>query len=287
MKFAYFIPVFAIFLYTISCSPKSKEDPQPDKDPNPVENPKPIEDPKPIENPQPVINQNINHVTKGNYYFQEITNDSSGNPISVREFMSGPEVTLKIIYEKNVVKKIIFAPKGVSFTVEYTINYINPNEVTIGTQSLVYSSKWVTNASLKFNANGLVESITTIINGSSRTFNYRYDKNDNLIYAENLNESFPIFYEDFDDKPNPFYAKAKLWTIIELIQRQNTGTVVDFAICKNNPRKSIFHNNNFTEKLIYTYDQNSYPVKIIQQIYSPLYEEGVYKEDVIQLRYEK
>ncbi|UTA69062.1 hypothetical protein [Emticicia sp. 21SJ11W-3] len=287
MKLQYFIPAIVIVLNTISCTPKNTKDPQPVEDTKPIENPKPVEDTKPVENPQPVISQNINYVSKGNYYFQEITYDASGNPTIVREFLPTHEATLKISYEKNLAKTMIFEPKNGSYNVEYTINYINANELTIGTKSYVGPSKWLTNASLKFNANGLVESITTIINGYSRTFNYRYDKNDNLIYAENLNESFPVIYEEYDDKPNPFYAKAKLWTIIELIERQNSGTVVDFAICKNNPRKSITQNNNFTEKLIYTYDKNSYPVKIIQQIYSPSYGDGVYKEDVIQLTYAK
>lgn len=271
MKFTYFIPAFAIVLNSISCSPKSKKD------------------------PQPTENQNITSIKKGNRIFHEITNDALGNPTIITEelpdYGSGYQTILKIGYEKNLAKTISLETKGYSGMVEYTINYINANEVTIEHKSSLPSPKWLSKATLKFNGHGLVETIMTEMDVFTRTYNYRYNENDNLIYAESLNSSLPIIYENYDDKPNPFYAKAKLWAIISTIEYLNFGTALEFPICKNNPLKSHYQDNSFAEKLIYSYDKNSYPVKI-SEYYSPKgisAKDSDYEldDDVLKLTYEK
>jgi YD repeat-containing protein len=249
MKFSYLISAFAIVLSIISCSPKSKK-----------------------EEPKPIANQNITSLNRGGFHRHEMTYDSLGNLITDRQGEDNHEALLKISYEKNLAKTISFELNNYNQTRLYTLNYVNANEITIESDDRFGASQWLSSANLKFNASGLVESITTKINFYTYTFNYRYDAKDNLTYAETV-ESFtkPVIYEDYDDKPNPYYAKAKLWTIINLIKSQNFRLnrvyPFDFVISKNNPRKSFSQAHKFYEKLSYTYDENSYPVKVTRHTY--------------------
>src|SRR6218665_729608 len=155
MKFAYLISAFAIVLSIISCSPKSK-----------------------TEEPKPIANQNITSLIRGGFHRHEMTYDSLGNLVTDRQGEDNNEALLKISYEKNLAKTISFELNNYNQTRLYTINYVNANEITIESDDRFGSSQWLSSANLKFNANGLVESISTKINFYSYTFHYRYDAND-------------------------------------------------------------------------------------------------------------
>jgi hypothetical protein len=247
MKFVYFIPAVAIALIITSCSPKKKQE------------------------PQPTEVQNIVSIKKPDESLLEITNDASGNPAIVKIY----DTTLKINYEGNQVKTIDFKVDYRPEVVQYAINYINANEVTIEhTTPELPSKKWIKKAKMKFTASGLRETYTYESDAimAPFTFNYRYDTSDNLIYSELIVEgkkAVPAtIYENYDKMNNPFFARAKLWSIIDMMAGLTVGNFLSFPISRNNPQKISSENYYGSDKLTYTYDKNAYPTEITQYSYS-------------------
>lgn len=250
MKFLNLTLVIIFFICTAeSCSNKNKVEPQ-----NPVAN-------------------KLSNASRKDDYNIDINYDANGNPILIKETSDYRNHIYKIAYEGEKIKSVILEnlnPNSSTKVLNYEIKYISENEIYIPSPP-----EGDREFKLTFNENGLlkksIENVTNYFGKYQYIYDYTYNSDNNLIleettYSDGI-KAKSRSYDDYDQMNNPFFAKAKIWSIINSINLVHLRTYMPFPISRNNPKILTLRDYDAGNKLVYKYDKNNFPIEIQEYVY--------------------